>query len=439
MTRNLFKHLHAETPKPEFTFQDLKKPYTSGEGCYVAASASLFGVSLGGGGGPVLVHRHDAPGRLAVDHRVVNVHKGKVLDFQFSPFIDNILATASEDASVCVTEVNENPSEMKENILVPDVKLSGHTKKVHLLRWHPTAVNVVATSSWDKTIKLWNVATAECVQTYDSLKANTLSIAFNADGSLLAATTKDKLMKIFDPRVPEKCVAEFECCGGSKSSKVFWAESVGYLGVTCFNKMAKRKLRIWDLKKLDEKPIMEDVIDQMTSILMPHFDSDINVLFTAGKGDCNVSYHQLVAEKGYKTISAYRNTDPQKGGCWVPKRALDTTKCEVARFLKLTKNSVVPLSFCVPRKTGADVFQEDIYPDCFAGVPSMTTDEYFEGNNAAPVQMSMDPEKRQDREKVVFEKKKTYAELAAENELLKSKIEELEAKLNVDEAKDAEE
>jgi len=430
MARNLFKHLFAETPKPEFTYQDLKSPYTSGEGCYAAASASLFGVSLGGGGGPVLVHRHDKPGRLATDHRVVNVHRGKVLDFQFSPFIDNILATASEDASACVTEVNEFPSEMKENLLEADVHLKGHSKKVHLLQWHPTAINVLATSSWDKTIKLWNVATAECVQTYDSLKENTLSMAFNADGSVLATTTKGKVMKLFDPRLPEKCVAEFECCGGSKSSKVFWAESAGFLGVTCFNKMAKRKMRIWDIKKLDGKPVMEDVIDQQTSVLMPHFDTDTNILFTAGKGDGNVSYWQMTKGKGYKHISAYRSPEPQKGGCWVPKRALDTSRCEVARFLKITKNSVIPLSFCVPRKTGADIFQEDIYPDCFAGVPSMTTEEYFDGKNSDVVRMSMDPAKRKDVEKVVFEKKRTYAELAAENEQLKMRIEELEAKLN---------
>jgi len=429
MARNLFKHLFADTPKPEFTYQDVKNPYTSGEGCYAAASATLFGVSLGGGGGPVLVHRHDKPGRLATGHRVVNVHKGKVLDFKFNPFINNVLATASEDASVCVTEVNEFPSEMKENILQPDVKMSGHSKKVHLLSWHPTAMNVLASSSWDKTIKLWNVATAECVQTYDSLKDNTLSMEFNADGSLLATTTKSKLMKLFDPRQPEKCVAEFECCGGAKSSKVFWAEKVGYLGVTCFNKMAKRKIRIWDLKKLDGKPVKEDVVDQMASVLMPYFDPDTSILFTAGKGDGSVSYYTLTQDKGYKLISAYRNPDPQRGGCWVPKRALDTTKCEVARFLKLTKNAVIPLSFCVPRKTGADVFQEDIYPDCFAGVPSMTTDEYLSGNNAAQVLMSMNPAKREDVAKVVFEKKQTYSELAAENEQLKARIAELEAKL----------
>jgi len=41
----------------------------------------------------------------------------------------------------------------------------------------------------------------------------------------------------------------------------------------------------------------------------------------------------------------------------------------------------------------------------------------------------MDPAKRGDVEKVVFEKKKTYAELVAENADLLARITELEAKL----------
>jgi len=429
MSRNLFKHLFAEQPKPEFTYQDLKKPYTSGEGSYVAASPTLFAVSLAGGGGPVMIHRHDKPGRLKTGHHLLNVHTGKVLDFQFNPFIDNFLACASEDCMVSVTELPEDPDDMKENIGTPDVKLGGHTKKVHLLKWHPTANNVMATSSWDKTIKLWNVATAECVQTYDDMKQPTLSMDFNADGSLLAVTTKAKVVKIFDPRVPKEEVIEFECCEGTKSSKIFWAESANFIGATCYNKMAKRKLRLWQLEKYD-KPIVDDVLDQMTSINMPYYDSENKLLFTAGKGDGSISYYQMGGKKlPYKFISTYRSSEPQKGGCFVPKRGLDTSKCEIARYLKLTKNSVIPLSFCVPRKTGADIFQEDIFPDCFAGVPSLTSAEYFNGENKSKVMMDMNPSKRTDVEKVKFEKKKTYAELVAENADLLARIAELEAKL----------
>jgi len=433
MSRNLFKHLFAEAPKAEFSYQDLKKPYTSGEGCYVAASPTLFAVSLAGGGGPVMIHRHDKPGRLASDHHVLNVHTGKVLDFQFNPFIDNFLACASEDCSISVTEVPEDPDDMKRNISKPDVLLTGHSKKVHLLKWHPTALNVMATSSWDKTIKLWNVATADCVQTYDDFKESTLSMDFNADGSLLATTSKAKVVKIFDPRNPQVAVAEFECSDGSKSSKIFWAESAGYIGATCYNRMAKRKLRLWDLRALDQKPVVDDVLDQMMSVNMPFFDSENNLLFTAGKGDGSIGYYQVGGKSAYKFINAFRSPLPQKGGCFVPKRALDTTKCEVARYLKLTHDAVIPLSFCVPRKTGADIFQEDIFPDCFAGLPSLTPEEYFEGKNSAKIMMSMNPSKRGDVEQVKFEKQRTYAELVAENAELLARIAELEAKLKENE------
>jgi len=434
--RNLFKHLYAETPKPEFTYQDLKKPYTSGEGCYVTASPLLFAVSMDGGGGPVMIHRQDNKGRLPTDHRVLNVHSNKVLDFQFSPFIDTILACASADATVTLTDCPEDPSDMKENISKPDILLTGHAKKVHLLKFHPTALNVLATSSWDKTVKLWNVATSECVQTYDDAQEqNTMSMDFNADGGLLAVTTKAKLVKIFDPRQPKDAVTQFECSDGTKSSKIFWAESAGYIGATCYNRMAKRKLRLWDLRALDSKPVVDDVLDQMTSINMPFYDSENRILFTAGKGDGSIGYYQLNSGKHpYKFISSYRNSEPQRGGCFVPKRGLDTKKCEIARYLKLTKNAVIPLSFCVPRKTGADIFQSDLYPDCFAGVPSLTPEEYFDGQNAAKVTMSMDPEKRTDVEKIVFEKKQTYAELVAENAMLLARIAELEAKVKENEA-----
>jgi len=323
---------------------------------------------------------------------------------------------------------------MKENIGKPDILLTGHSKKVHLLKFHPTALNVLATSSWDKTIKLWNVATAECVQTYTDAEENaTMSMDFNADGSLLACTTKGKVVQIFDPRSPEQ-VTQFECSGGSKSSKIFWAESAGYIGATCYNKMAKRKLRLWDIKTLGEKPVVDDVLDQMTSINMPFYDSENRILFTAGKGDGSIGYYQMGAGKNpYKFISSYRSSEPQKGGCFVPKRALDTQKCEIARYLKLTRDSVIPLSFCVPRKTGADIFQSDLFPDCFAGVPSMNDEEYFGGANKTKVTMSMNPAERADVQKTVFEKKQTYAELVTENAKLLARIEELEAKLKENE------
>ena len=81
----------------------------------------------------------------------------------------------------------------------------------------------------------------------------------------------------------------------------------------------------------------------------------------------------------YNLSSDYRSTKAQKGIAMVPKRGLDIMSCETTRLLKLTSNAVEPLRFIVPRKS--DAFQEDIFPDTFAGVPSMTADEWLGGES----------------------------------------------------------
>jgi len=99
----------------------------------------------------------------------------------------------------------------------------------------------------------------------------------------------------------------------------------------------------------------------------------------------------------------------------------------------LTGNSVIPISFIVPRKAGAEVFQEDIYPNAYAGRPSLQADEWLKGENKAPITVSMNPAVRGDDKDQSggggFVKKKTYAELEQENHELKERIAQLQSEL----------
>jgi len=191
-------------------------------------------------------------------------------------------------------------------------------------------------------------------------------------------------------------------------------------------------MKFWDLKDLS-KPIYSNDIDQVSSVLMPYYDVDNGLLYLSGKGDGTVSFQEVIndAKKCYP-LGQYRATEPQKGGGWMAKRACDVWKCEVNRFFKLTKNSLIPISFVVPRKSGADVFQEDIYPDCYAGKPALSADEWLNGANKDPIKCSMDPEKASDNDGgMVFKKKKTYQELEEENAALKARVAELESQLGI--------
>jgi len=113
----------------------------------------------------------------------------------------------------------------------------------------------------------------------------------------------------------------------------------------------------------------------------------------------------------------------------LPKRACDTTKCEIAHCLRLMKDSVVPISFQVPRKS--DLFQKDLFPDAYAGVPSLEAKEYLSGENRAPKLKSMKPGSAQETVvvKQTFSAKKSPQEIEAENEKLKARVAELEAEI----------
>lgn len=422
-----FRHVFGDMPKMDMAFQDVKAPYTSGEGSYCAANGKYWAVSKAGGGGPVYVHPHSKPGRQT--YKTVNVHKGKALDFQFHPFVENIIGVASEDCTLSITQFKDD---MPDDVTTATVVMSGHLKKVQLMKFAPSANNILASTSWDKCVKIWDVTNGECKMTYEGLAQPAFSMAWKQDSSLLAVTAKDKSLRMFDPRNPEAAVVQEDAVGGTKSTKCAWFDKFGWIVQTGFTKAAKREWIIWDTKKMGT-PLKRTVIDQQSSVLMPWVDHDTNMLYLFGKGDGSVTYHEFVnTSRVLYDLGSFRNSDPQKGGAFVPKRALNTSKCEVARFMRLTKNAVVPISFIVPRKSGADIFQSDIYPDTDSGLPAMSGEDYLGGESKVNATMSMDPANRGSAPSgsgVTFEAKKPYGELVAENEDLKKRIAELEKEL----------
>merc|ERR1712228_427590 len=205
--------------------------------------------------------------------------------------------------------------------------------------------------------------------------------------------------------------------------------NLGWIGCTGFSKSARRQLKMWDLKDMS-KPIYSTDIDQVSSVLMPYYDNDHGLLYMSGKGDGSVTFGEVINDnRKYYQLGSYRATDPQKGGGWMAKRSCNVWQCEVNRFFKLTKNSVIPISFRVPRKSGADVFQDDTY----AGKPALNAEEWLGGANKDPILTTMDPEKKEDDDSsgYKFEKKKTYQELEEENKALKERVKELEAQLGI--------
>jgi len=210
---------------------------------------------------------------------------------------------------------------------------------------------------------------------------------------------------------------------------VLWASNQEKLLGVGFSKTSVRQYGVWDPKKLDVPLALAD-LDQSAGVVIPFYDNDNSILYLSGKGDASIRYFELVKEKPYlHALSEFRDTKSQQGVTWLPKRACDTTKCEIAVCLRLMKDGIVPISFQVPRKS--DLFQKDLFPDAYAGVPSMEAKEYLSGENRAPKLKSMKPGASGPETVAAksFSAKKSPQDLESENEKLRAKVVQLEAEL----------
>jgi len=302
--------------------------------------------------------------------------------------------------------------------------------------FNPVASNVLATSSTDFTVKLWDIEQGQNTLTAEGHTDIVQALDWNYNGSQIATTCKDKKARVFDPRT-NTIAQEVIAHQGIKGSRVCWIrDKVLTVG---FSKTSEREFNIYDPRKLAD-PLAHLSIDTSAGVIMPFFDHDTNVLFLAGKGDGNIRYYEIVDEAPYFFyLSEYKSNVPQRGLAFVPKRGLNVSECEISRALKLSvtgkKEIMEPISFRVPRKS--DIFQEDLYPDTYAGEPSLTASEWKSGTDAEPKTRSMAPgfiakEKPASDFNPVAQKEegpKNEKELREEYERLKTRVAYLESEL----------
>jgi coronin-1B/1C/6 len=223
---------------------------------------------------------------------------------------------------------------------------------------------------------------------FDSHPDAIQSFNWNYNGSLYGTYCKDKLIRLVDPR--NNAVADtFQGHAGTKAARVCFLGNRNMFCSIGFSKQSERQIFFWDARDTS-KALTEVQIDVASGTLLPFFDTDTSMLYLAGKGDTNIRYFEIDDEPPYQYFVAnFVGKEPQRGLACVPKRGLETGNCEIMRFLRLTRNGLEPVSFSVPRK--GDQFQSDLYPDTFAGRPSLSAAEWFKGGNAQPIMMSLNP------------------------------------------------
>lgn len=379
--------MFGQATKKELCYENLKITKNAWDSNIITTNGKYLACNWdASGGGAFAVIPLSEVGKAPDTVPLFRGHKGPVLDTAFNPFNEQQVVSCSDDGNILLWDIpedfsfhnyvdeNDNPRDIVE----PTKVLSGHKRKVGHVAFHPCAENVLASCSLDYTVKIWDLESGEAKITLPH-KDLVTSFAFNYNGSLLATTSRDKKLRIWDLR-EEKIISEGPGHSGAKPSRVVWVGNTDRVITTGFSRLSDRQVGMWDVKNIEKGPIGGFmVIDASSGVLIPVFDESNNILYLAGKGDGNIRYYEYDNDELYE-LSQFPSTDAQRGFAWAPKTACNVKENEILRCFKTVNDlSIEPVSFIVPRKS--ENFQEDIYPDAPSHKPALSAAEWFSGKN----------------------------------------------------------
>jgi hypothetical protein len=363
----------------------LKAAGTPGGQCFGITASRTWIASLYGSGGSVAVlpmsysqyTRDDDP-------PLVCAHGSALAELKFSPWNDNLLVTGGEDGIIKSFEIPFGG--LTTSVSSPMVKVDVGAP-VRCMAWHPTAQDVLAVGTKDG-VRVVDLASGEVKYSFvvEGSSKDTMSVAWNADGSKLAILGKNSALHLFDPRIaPADQLEKFTNIESKKPQHVFFIHET--IAVIAQNSMQKPYLAYYSQ---DLKELAKHNLDFSAGIVLPLFDPDTNLLFLTLRGATMLTVYDVSLHKGATSFnkSAVIVVDNGfKGACLIPKVACDLENSEIQRVIGLTSSGVDPVGIKVTRK--AKGFCVELYPDTADVSPGMSPADYFVGNNAAPKKVSV--------------------------------------------------
>ncbi|XP_041095889.1 coronin-1C-A isoform X1 [Polyodon spathula] len=381
-----FRHVFGQAVKNDQCYDDIRVSRVTWDSSFCAVNPKFVAIIIeASGGGAFLVLPLHKTGRIDKSYPTVCGHTGPVLDIDWCPHNDQVIASGSEDCTVMVWQIPENGLALP--LSEPAVVLEGHSKRVGIVSWHPTARNVLLSAGCDNLIIVWNVGTGEAMINLEDMHQDMIySVCWNHNGSLICTTSKDKKIRVIDPRKEKITVEKDKAHEGARPMRAIFL-SDGKIFTTGFSRMSERQVALWNPQNMDE-PIALHELDSSNGVLLPFYDPDTNVVYLCGKGDSSIRYFEVTEETPYvHFLNTYSSKEPQRGMGYMPKRGLDVNKCEISRFYKLQERKCEPIIMTVPRKS--DLFQDDLYPDTAGPDAALEAEDWFEGKNADPILISL--------------------------------------------------
>jgi hypothetical protein len=169
-----------------------------------------------------------------------------------------------------------------------------HTEPVSSITFSPDGKKL-ASGSWDRTVKLWDVATGQELATLEGHKARITSIAFSPDGKKLASGSWDRTVKLWDVTTGQD-FANFN----EHTSKVFCV-AFSPDGKKLASGSEDRTVKLWDVVTTQELATLKGHAHQVLSVI---FSPDGKKL-ASGSRDHTVKLWDVATSRELATLKRH--------------------------------------------------------------------------------------------------------------------------------------
>ncbi|KFQ93248.1 Coronin-7, partial [Nipponia nippon] len=319
---------------------------TPGECDGFCANHQRVALPLLSAGGQIAILELSKPGRLP-DAAVPTIQNGAaVADLSWDPFNPRRLAVAGEDAKIRLWRIPEGG--LRETLQEPEAILRGHTEKIYSIRFHPVASDLLVSSSYDMTVRIWELSTGREALCLRGHTDQIFSLAWSPDGKKLATVSKDSRLRLYEPGTPPPGTCPHPQLSpsrqgdlhptqegpgpeGSRGARLVWVCGGDYLLVSGFDSRSERRILLYRAQALPEGPLSVLGLDVAPSTLLPFYDEDTSVVFLTGKGDTRVFLYEVTPEPPYfLECNSFTSNEPHKGFVFLPKTACEVREVEFA-------------------------------------------------------------------------------------------------------------
>lgn len=195
-----YRHVFGTPAKKENCYDELRVARSAWDSNFMSANPLYFACLWdSSGGGAFAVIPWSQGGKVDPKLPLVTGHKAAVLDIDFHPHNDNIIASVSEDCTGKVWVIPEGG--LKENLSEPAQTLNGHKRKVGTVQFNPVANNVLLTTSTDFAVKIWDIEKGSANISVDAAHTDIIQSGdWKNTGDLIVTSCKDKKIRVIDPR-----------------------------------------------------------------------------------------------------------------------------------------------------------------------------------------------------------------------------------------------